>query len=64
MRIETLRRRLEDETARAARESLTKPVSKDAYGYGHACGFLAGLQHAIGLIDEVHKEEETADSRL
>lgn len=64
MRPEELRRRLVDEMARVAGESLSKPTSKDAYGYGRACGFYAGLQHAIAVIDNVHHDEEEKDKTL
>lgn len=59
-----LRMRLMEEQATAAAENLSKPVSKDAYGYGHACGFHAGLQHAIAILDNAHRDAEDADKKL
>lgn len=59
-----LRMRLTEEQATAAAENLSKPITKDAYGYGHACGFHAGLQHAIAILDDVHKRDTETDNRL
>lgn len=53
-----------EEQATAAAENLSKPMTKDAYGYGHACGFHAGLQHAIAILDDVHKRDNETDNRL
>lgn len=59
-----IRMRLMEEQANAAAENLAKPLHRDAFGYGHACGFHAGLQHAIATLDNLYKDAEVADKRL
>jgi len=61
VKIEMFLQRLETEQARLAREALERPSERDAFAYGRAVGFYAGLEHAktviLNLIDEKERKD-------
>lgn len=58
MRIEVLLQRLKAEQARVAVEALKTPTGRDAFEYGRAVGFYAGLEHAERVLIELVAEKE------
>lgn len=64
MRPETIVQRLEAEQTKLAHEALAKPAGYDAFAYGKAIGFYAGLEHAKNTVLGVYAEDEDRGRRL
>lgn len=51
--------RLEAEQAQLAKEALERPAGREAFDYGRAVGFYAGLEHAkVTIMDLVTEHEQ------
>lgn len=61
MLVDVLLRKLEEEQARLAKETLQQPQTPHEFNYGKAVGMYAGLEHAktllLDLIDEKNKRD-------
>lgn len=45
-----------------AETALTKPSGQDAYAYGHAVGFQAGLRTVLSAVEaDIDREDEDID---
>lgn len=64
MKIDMLLRRLDEEQARLAHESLRQPQSRDAFEYGRVAGMYAGLQLAKDALIEFVAEKDRRDFDL
>lgn len=59
-----LLRRLDEEQAQLAHESLRQPQSRDAFEYGRVVGIYAGLQRAKDVLVEFVAEKDRKDFDL
>ena len=64
MTIEMLLRRLDEEQARLAHESLRQPQDRDAYEYGRVVGLYGGLQRAKDVLIDFVAEKDRKDFDL
>jgi len=61
---EMLLRRLDEEQARLAHESLRQPQGRDAYEYGRVVGLYGGLQRAKDVLIDFVAEKDRKDFDL
>lgn len=64
MNVAALLHRLETEQLGAAREAMERPGGREAFDYGRAVGFYAGLAHAKLVIDQMLSEEAERRNRM
>lgn len=61
MRLEDIKRCLDEEAQKAAIAAVESPGDRSAFAYGHAVGFYAGLRHAaeaiISLVADKHARD-------
>ena len=60
-------RKLDELEAQLAKQSLEKPVARDAFEFGHAPGTLHGINHArlafLQLLEEKEKDATSTQPR-
>jgi hypothetical protein len=64
VRIEVLLRRLEEEQAQLAKETLQQPQGRDAFDYGRAVGLYAGIEHVKTIVINMVAERDRKDFDL
>lgn len=61
MRLEDIKRCLDEEAQKAAVAAVESPGDRTAFAYGHAVGFYAGLRAAseavIAMVADKHSRE-------
>jgi hypothetical protein len=64
VRIDLFLRRLEEEQAQLAKETLRNPQSRDLFEYGRAVGMYAGMEQAKQLLVDLIAEKDRKDFDL
>lgn len=62
--VEILLSKLDGALAEQAVQALIAPQGRDAFDYGRACGFYAGLHHARETLREMISETDDHDDQL